>query len=310
MTTSNPDVSSPAVAGTDPNSTAVAGTDVNTTAATGTVKPTVAAGTDVNTTVVASNDDSSTSIASMHTEDLPLDLQIPILLEKASAIPAHKRIHWGPHFHSHLPATLQQAINSDNLSVAAIDTIYRNYDFVVKDEPYKPGTMAPAPRFLDAIVPPQGLAALSSLSIDFSFSDDDWRRVAWSVAPKLKSLRSMTIVARYETDETIYNFSSSEVLNQLCTLVNDAVWPMSTLGHQFDQLIVHVHSGAGSWLAGRDPRVEPTYFFERAEMNRGKSLGARVHDFNKGIVRETPREGFVEGMVSIASTQSNTAPEL
>lgn len=31
----------------------------------------------------------------------------------------------------------------------------------------------------------------------------------------------------------------------------------------FEQLVVHVYSVSGNWLAGHDARAEPTYFFER-----------------------------------------------
>ncbi|KAK8030433.1 hypothetical protein PG990_000167 [Apiospora arundinis] len=226
---------------------------------------------------------------------LPVELEIPILLLQASA--TNPRIHWGPWFHSHLPDPLQRAINSDTLSDAAIDVIYQNYAFVVKAEPHNPGTMASAPRFLETIVPAQGLAAMTSLAMEVEFNDADWPRVIRSVGPKLKSLRSLTIVARYEVDNTIYNFNSTAVLNQLCKVVDEAVWPMGALGHKFDQLIVHIHSGAGSWLAGRDTRMEPVFFFERADVNPNKSIVALINRSNNGIVRETPRKGFVEGIV-------------
>ncbi|KAK8002417.1 hypothetical protein PG989_002136 [Apiospora arundinis] len=262
--------------------------------------------TDMATSEMGTADETATNMATskmaannqpMGPKTQPSKPQLSVLLHQASTVPGCKQIHWGPRFHSHLPHPLQQAINSSELSDAAVDAIYRNFAIVVKAEPYKAGTMAPASLFLSTIVPPLGLAAMMSLCLDIEFNDKDWHRVARSVAPKMQSLRSLTIVARYHVDNNIYNFQSTAVLNKLCELVDQAVWPMATLGPHFEQLIVHVHSGAGSWLAGRDPRVEPIYFFERADLEKGQSIAAQVKKSNNGIVRETPREGFMEGIV-------------
>ncbi|KAK8041454.1 hypothetical protein PG994_014461 [Apiospora phragmitis] len=188
----------------------------------------------------------------------------------------------------------------------AINVFYSKNEFVIEAAPPTAFAMAPAPRFLSSIVPPQGLELMKTLSVDTTMNDPDWRRVAGHVAPRMWSLRVLTIVARYDADDRIYDFGSMPVLNYLRRLVEEKIWPVMALDDRFEQLAVHLHSGAGSAIAGRDPRMEPVYFLEREDTPEKSSFYKRINNNNNnnasnGLVRFAQRNGFVEGMVYILS---------
>ncbi|KAK8104460.1 uncharacterized protein PG998_011493 [Apiospora kogelbergensis] len=166
--------------------------------------------------------------------------------------------------------------------------------------------MAPAPRFLKSIVPARAMKQLRSLTVDVEMTDPHWRFVAGNIGPKLEGLRSLTIVARYAMDENLYDFGSIATLESIRNLIEERVWPAATLGKLLEQFIVHVHSGAGSTLAGRDPRFEPTYFLEHKDLpaarglSDGRSFSKLVERSNNGLVRDAARARFVESIVCTA----------
>ncbi|KAK8087300.1 hypothetical protein PG994_002274 [Apiospora phragmitis] len=73
-----------------------------------------------------------------------------------------------------------------------------------------------------------------------------------------------------------------------------------TLGKCFKELVVYFHSGAGSAVAGRDPRMEPVCFLERENTLPKNSLWKHINNASNasnGLVRFAQRQGFAEGMV-------------
>ncbi|KAK8135506.1 hypothetical protein PG984_003446 [Apiospora sp. TS-2023a] len=193
-------------------------------------------------------------------EDLATETQIAIL-SQTDLITPYKRVHWDvTGFYLCVPDNVQHQgrlnlqayfLASRAVRQIAIQVFYSNNEFVVEEAAPNP------PRYV--------------LSVGININDPDWRRVAGDVAPSMESLRTLTVVAKYDMDNTIYDFGALNTLIQLRHLVDQKIWPLHPVGEKFQQLVVHFHSGAGSWLAGRDPRFEPTYFLERKDLPKESS---------------------------------------
>ncbi|KAK8047859.1 hypothetical protein PG996_015923 [Apiospora saccharicola] len=264
-------------------------------------------------------------------EHLATETQLQILNESGLVTP-HKRVYWATSgFFVCVPIMEQRygrlAINhyflaSRAVRNVAIQVFYANNEFVV--EPAQPTllTMAPAANFLNSIVPRQGLTAMKSLGVDIQINDPDWRQVVASVAGHMESLERLTIVARYDVDDTVYDFGKPDTLDALRTLVDEKVWPVLSPGQKFKQLVVHIHSRAGSSLAGRDSRAEPTYFLERKDFVEGidqrlvrESSSSNWDQLphqssfyqyiinNNGLVRDIHNNEFFEGMIKTSDVE-------
>lgn len=213
-------------------------------------------------------------------ENLATELQIDILSQTDLVTP-YKRVGWGETgFYLCVPKDVQRPervplqcyfLASRAVRQVAIQVFYSSNEFVVEEAAPTSLAMSPAATFLNAIVPRQALNAIEVLSIGVRINDPDWRRVARDVAPSMNSLQTLTVVGKYDMDNNIYNFGDMKTLNQLRRLVEEKIWPMASVGDKFQQLVVHFHSGAGSWLAGRDARFEPTYFLEHKDLLKESS---------------------------------------
>ncbi|KAK8002090.1 hypothetical protein PG991_014312 [Apiospora marii] len=213
-------------------------------------------------------------------ENLATELQIDILSQTDLVTP-YKRVGWGETgFYLCAPNDVQRPERlslqyyftaSRAVRQVAIQVFYSSNEFVVEEAVPTGLAMSPAATFLNTIVPRQALSAIEVLSIGVRLNDPDWRRVVDDVAPSMESLRTLTVVAKYDMDNNIYKFGDLQTLNQLCRLVEEKVWPKALVGEKCQQLVVHFHSGAGSWLAGRDPRFEPTYFLEHKDLPKESS---------------------------------------
>ncbi|KAK8017382.1 hypothetical protein PG993_013708 [Apiospora rasikravindrae] len=245
--------------------------------------------------------------------DLPTEMLIEIL-SQTSLVTPNKRVYWGPQgFYVQVHNLIQRYgpwrdprpyfMLNRAIRVAAIDVFYRNNEFVVEAIPPSiPYTMSPASRLLGSVIPSQGLDVMKSLAVDIKIYDGHWRQIARRVAPTMRSLQTLTIVARYNSDSRVYRFQDMAVLNYLRRLVEARLWPLLTLDAAFRQLIVHIHSGLGSWIAGRDSRMDPTYFFEHKDLPAESSCWKHINNSNgasNGMVRWAQRSDFVEGMVCI-----------
>ncbi|KAK8135508.1 hypothetical protein PG984_003448 [Apiospora sp. TS-2023a] len=156
-------------------------------------------------------------------------------------------------------------------------------------------------RFLQSIAPPQALQFITTLTMKVRMYSHEWHQAAGVIAPRLTSLKTLTIVGQFDYNNSVYNFGAETTLDHLGNLVERHLWPINRLNASVQQAAVHFHSGAGIILpgmwAGRIPGNEPTYFVEHKNTPENKSLRSSLVNGRDCLFRSYQREDFIEGMV-------------
>ncbi|KAK8002418.1 anaphase-promoting complex protein [Apiospora arundinis] len=238
--------------------------------------------------------------------DLPIELQLDIL-ERTSLIAPYSQVHWKPkgfywaggmtRGRRHLAYPSDLFLVSRAFRDLAIQVFFKNNGIILTKAPQLSLGLDPSSRFFLEIVPSRSLGFIKSLCLKVKMNSHTWPNVVTNISTHLTSLRTLTIVGKFDHDNTVYNFSNKATIDQVRALVLQRLWPITDLGASIQQLIAHLHSGSGNWHAGRTPYTEPTYFFEKKETTDCESVQNYIDNTSNGVIRDIDGGLFVEGII-------------
>ncbi|KAK7955118.1 hypothetical protein PG996_015925 [Apiospora saccharicola] len=242
--------------------------------------------------------------------DFPVEI-LETILEYTGLVTPHGIVYWSSRRGFYIQAdpssrrnfakpTPVFLVNRDFRDMAT-RIFFRNNAIVLKQMSHTSLAMETPIRFLHSIVPPQALQFITTLTMKVKMVSHEWSQAAGVIAPRLTSLRTLTIVGQFNQNNNVYDFGAEITLDHLRTLVEQHLWPINQLSACVRQVAVHFHSGAGMILpgmwVGRIPGNEPTYFIEHKDTPENKSFRSSLVNGTDCLFRSHQCGDFIEGTV-------------